>query len=107
MKNQSTKTLAFLGSLLLATTAAKADIQYDESQYDKSSFWYGYTSGVASLLCQLAINEMISERFAAELLPIILKKAEQSSTAAPFKQDFLNAIQGVKVDKPECARIFK
>ena len=107
MNNRSMKSLVLLGSLLLVTTAAKADNQYDESQYDKSSFWYGYTSGVASLLCQLAINEMISKKFAGELLPIILEKAEESSTAAPFKQDFLNGIQGVKVSKPECAGILK
>ena len=101
------KSLVLLGSLLLVTTAAKAEIQYDESQYDKSSVWYGWASGGASMLCQLAKSEKISEKYAAELLQLILKKAEEIPNVAPFKQDFLNAIQGVKVERPECARIFK
>ena len=102
MNKQSMKSLVLLGSLLLATTAAKA-----ESQYDQNSFWYGFTAGGASVLCQLAKDGMIPKDYAAGWMQEVLKAAKEDPDMFPFRRDLLNAFEGVKAESSDCARFFK
>ena len=95
------KPLILLGGLLLATTPVKA-----EGQYDQSSFWYGFTAGGGSTVCQLAKGGLLSNNDAATFMEGVMETAETDPDLTEFKQDFLNAYQALK-ENPDCNGIFK
>ena len=101
MKNQSIKTLALLGGLLLTATPAKA-----EGQYDQSSYWFGFTAGAGGLVCQLAKGGILSKKDAATYMEGVFEIAETDPDLTEFKQDFLNAYTALK-ENPDCNGIFK
>ena len=95
------KTLILLGGLLLATTSAKAEVQYDQS-----SFWFGFVAGAGGSVCQLATGGLLSKNDAATYMEGVMEKAETDPDLTEFKQDFLNAYQALK-ENPDCNGIFK
>ena len=101
MNNQSMKTLILLGGLLLATTSAKAEVQYDQS-----SFWFGFVAGAGGTVCQLATGGLLSKNDAATYMEGVMETAETDPDLTEFKQDFLNAYQALK-ENPDCKGIFK
>ena len=101
MNNQSIKTLALLGGLLLTTVPAKA-----EGQYDQSSFWYGFAAGAGGAVCQLAKGGLLSNNDAATFMEGVFKRLETDPKVTATKQDFLNAYTALK-ENPDCNGIFK
>ena len=96
------KPLILLGGLLLVITAsAKA-----QDKYDQSSFWYGFTAGGGSTVCQLAKGGLLSNNDAATFMEGVMETAETDPDLTEFKQDFLNAYQALK-ENPDCNGIFK
>ena len=89
MKNQSIKTLALLGGLLLATAApAKA--------HDTGRKWYSWMLGAGSSLCSAVEAGTLHKRYAASYVHGVLEEVERDPDLIPFKQDFLNAYQTLK-----------
>ena len=97
MRNQSIKTLALLGGLLLATTPAKAD-----SQEDQGLFWLAYTVGAGTSLCMAAEAGEVRKGYAAEFVQATLAETETDPDLTPFKQYFLNGYQELKKIWPDC-----
>ena len=101
MKNQSTKTLLFLGALLLATTPVKA-----ENPYDPSSYWFGFTAGAGVTLCQQAKAGMISKADGSQIFAGIRESMETNPEVTEFKKDFLRAVQVLK-ENPDCKGVIE
>ena len=96
MKNQSIKTLALLGGLLLATTPAKAE---DQGQ---AAFWYGYNVGAGTALCMAAETGRVSKDYPAEYMQTFYRDAEADPDLLPFKQSFNKASLELKKIWPDC-----
>ena len=97
MKNQSIKTLALLGGLLLTTVPAKAD-----SQEDQGLFWYAYTVGAGTSLCMATEAGKASKGYAAEFMQGTLAQTETDPELTPFKQYFLKGYEELKEIWPNC-----
>ena len=99
MKNQSIKTLAFLGGLLLVTAPAKAD-----ERTVQSVFWYAYTLGAGTSLCEAeaTMPKMVLKGLASEIVQALVQGSEKDPDLTPFKQSFLKAYQELKEDYPDC-----
>ena len=88
MKNQSTKALLLLGGLLLATTPAKA-----ENQYDQSSYWLGFTAGAATTVCLLVGEEFLPKEFAEAYVDGIRERMSTDASLTKYKSDLINSFQ--------------
>ena len=96
MKNQSIKTLALLGGLLLTTVPAKAQ---DQGQ---AAFWYGYNVGQGTSLCMAAEAGMLPKDYPAGYMQAAYVEAEADPDLLPFKESFLKASQELKKLWPDC-----
>ena len=96
MKNQSIKTLALLGGLLVATAPAKA-----ENPYDPNSYWLGFTAGAGATLCQSVKAGIISKANGVNVFDGIRESFETDPKMTEFKDDFLVAFQILKKN-PDC-----
>ena len=97
MKNQSIKTLALLGGLLIATAPAKAD-----SQKDQGLFWLAYTVGVGTSLCMAAREGRVSKDYPAEYMQAFYRDAEADPDLLPYKESFNKASLELKKIWPHC-----
>ncbi|KZR89922.1 hypothetical protein [Synechococcus sp. MIT S9508] len=93
MKNQSIKTLALLGGLLLTTAPAKAD---------QGQFWFAYNVGEGTSLCMATEAGMLPKGYAAEYMQASYVEAEADPDLIPFKQSFFKASQELKKIWPDC-----
>ena len=96
MKNQSIKTLALLGGLLLATTPAKAE------EPSQAVFWYAYNIGAGTALCMAAKSGKVSKDYPAEYMQAFYRDAEADPDLIPFKESFNKASQELKKIWPDC-----
>ena len=97
MKNQSIKTLALLGGLLIATAPAKAD-----SQKDQGLFWLAYTVGVGTSLCMATEAGEVRKGYAAEFVQATLAETDTDPDLISFKQYFVKGYQDLKKILPNC-----
>ena len=96
MKNQSIKTLALIGGLLLATTPAKAQ---DRGQ---AAFWYAYNIGAGTSLCMAAEAGKVSKDYPAEYMQAFYRDAEADPDLLPYKESFIKASLELKKIWPHC-----
>ena len=96
MKNQSIKTLALLGGLLLTTVPAKAQDQV------QAAFWYAYNVGAGTALCMATEAGKASKGYAAEFMQGTLAQTEKDPELTPFKQYFLKGYEELKEIWPNC-----
>tara|TARA_Y100000746_G_scaffold209071_1_gene198507 strand:+ start:238 stop:600 length:363 start_codon:yes stop_codon:yes gene_type:complete len=99
MKNQSIKTLALLGGLLLATIPAKAE---DQAQQAQAVFWYAYNVGAGTALCMAAESGRVSKDYPAEYMQAFYVDAEADPDLLPFKESFNKASRELKKLWPDC-----
>ena len=97
MKNQSIKTLALLGGLLLATTPAKAD-----SQEGQGLFWYAYTVGAGTSLCMGTEAGKVSKDYPAKYMQAFYRDAEADPDLLQYKESFNKASLELKKIWPHC-----
>ena len=96
MKNQSIKTLALLGGLLLTTAPAKAQ---DQGQ---AVFWYAYNVGAGTALCMAAVAGRVSKDYPAEYMQAFYGDAEADPDLLQYKESFNKASLELKKIWPDC-----